>query len=640
MCSKHPNQALSNVLINHRQQGLCCQQCIYQDNLPLQQVVPLQQFLTLVRQEINNKINDIHEEKKITTQYEKLHMDVLKNIQQTFKQIQNFVFQQSYQQMKLNEDVYQAQTLIEQIEQRQITNRQAQDNVILLLEKSINYNGKQFELKSNNGKQFKDQLNNVILCYNQLQVMQSILQLQNNIEQIFKRLSQQKEFTNNYNNTQIIQQTTQVQKQKYEYTNAQQNQQYVPQQQYNQLSQTIQLNNSNQTTSPQNKQIEYSRQNTQSKNATQSSRSHSIENKQVQYLDQSQNYQTDRSLTPQSMKTDQSNKPYQFQSGLLFGEQLKRTINDKQQEQIRQQQNTSPSLISRSNLFPKTEKQYSIKAHDKRISQLQVGQLCIFTSSYDKLIRAWDKGNGKMIATLEGHTREIVNIKFKFDTLASCGQDKVIRVWKHHPRWQLIGNLKGHQGTITCLDFLNPKQLLSGSEDQSIKIWDLDKMLEIYSLKFDFGIYSLAIYNEKLFVGGDGILIVHQCPQLQQTNFIQLHESPILIILQTKLYIITIDREGIIKLLNQQSFQVIKELRDDYEISSALYIQQFNFLVIGLSTKNGEGKICFWSLDTFRKIKEIYDNGSGVGGLAWESPYLWSGHDNKRLESIKFLQQS
>lgn len=34
-------------------------------------------------------------------------------------------------------------------------------------------------------------------------------------------------------------------------------------------------------------------------------------------------------------------------------------------------------------------------------------------------------------------------------------------------------------------------------------------MLEIYSLKFDFGIYSLAIYNEKLFVGGDGILIVH-----------------------------------------------------------------------------------------------------------------------------------
>ena len=59
-------------------------------------------------------------------------------------------------------------------------------------------------------------------------------------------------------------------------------------------------------------------------------------------------------------------------------------------------------------------------------------------------------------------------------------------------------------------------------------------------------------------------------------------------------------------------------------------------LAVGLSTASGEGKICFYSLDTFRKIKEIYDNGSGVGGLAYRSPYLWSGHDNKRLECLKF----
>jgi len=59
-------------------------------------------------------------------------------------------------------------------------------------------------------------------------------------------------------------------------------------------------------------------------------------------------------------------------------------------------------------------------------------------------------------------------------------------------------------------------------------------------------------------------------------------------------------------------------------------------LVVGLSTTSGEGKICFWSLDTSRKIKEIYDNGSGVGGLMYEDSYLWSGHDNKRLECLKF----
>lgn len=45
---------------------------------------------------------------------------------------------------------------------------------------------------------------------------------------------------------------------------------------------------------------------------------------------------------------------------------------------------------------------------------------------------------------MEGHTREITHLKFKHETLASCGADKTIRIWKHHPRWQLIGNLKGH----------------------------------------------------------------------------------------------------------------------------------------------------------------------------------------------------
>jgi hypothetical protein len=43
-------------------------------------------------------------------------------------------------------------------------------------------------------------------------------------------------------------------------------------------------------------------------------------------------------------------------------------------------------------------------------------------------------------------------------------------------------------------------------------------------------------------------------------------------ILLTNVYLITIDREGIIKLSDRQTYQFIKELKDDYEISSAVYI--------------------------------------------------------------------
>jgi len=91
--------------------------------------------------------------------------------------------------------------------------------------------------------------------------------------------------------------------------------------------------------------------------------------------------------------------------------------------------------VSRSNLFPKYEKLYAIKAHDKRISSIQVGPLCVFTASYDRLIRTWDRQDGKLISTLEGHTKEILTMKYKYEILASGGVDKVIRIWRHHPRW-------------------------------------------------------------------------------------------------------------------------------------------------------------------------------------------------------------
>lgn len=71
-------------------------------------------------------------------------------------------------------------------------------------------------------------------------------------------------------------------------------------------------------------------------------------------------------------------------------------------------------------------------------------------------------------------------MKYKYDSLATGGVDRVIRIWRHHPRWQLIANLKGHTDHVTCLDFLNPKQLISGSEDRSIRVWDAEKQVELH----------------------------------------------------------------------------------------------------------------------------------------------------------------
>lgn len=69
---------------------------------------------------------------------------------------------------------------------------------------------------------------------------------------------------------------------------------------------------------------------------------------------------------------------------------------------------------------------------------------------------------------------------------------------------------------------------------------------------------------------------------------------------------------------DQAKMQVWRDFKDDYEISDIVYLQEYNFLICGLSSRSAEGKICLWSLDSFRKIKEFYENGSGAGALIWE----------------------
>ena len=53
-------------------------------------------------------------------------------------------------------------------------------------------------------------------------------------------------------------------------------------------------------------------------------------------------------------------------------------------------------------------------------------------------------------------------------------------------------------------------------------------------------------------------------------------------------------------------------------------------------TGGGGGKICIWRFDNFKKIKEIYDNGSGTEAIVFDESTLYSGHENKRIEAIKF----
>ena len=77
--------------------------------------------------------------------------------------------------------------------------------------------------------------------------------------------------------------------------------------------------------------------------------------------------------------------------------------------------------------------------------------------------------------------------------MASGSQDKSIKVWDLIERKELY-SLNGHTDIVWCLAVLKNNQLASGSRDKSIKIWDLKERKELFSLHgHTYNVFCLAL---------------------------------------------------------------------------------------------------------------------------------------------------
>jgi WD40 repeat protein/serine/threonine protein kinase len=146
-------------------------------------------------------------------------------------------------------------------------------------------------------------------------------------------------------------------------------------------------------------------------------------------------------------------------------------------------------------------------------------------------LKIWDKNNGSLIRTLHGHTGSIWGISYSPDgtQIASCSDDGTIRVWSAYmdyekiivrdagsmilsfnhggnmivsgsmgpdkdyiikiwstAEWKKLFELSGHSGRITSLRFSpDDKHLISGSDDNSIRVWDMNTVPPTVSMVLD-----------------------------------------------------------------------------------------------------------------------------------------------------------
>jgi len=193
----------------------------------------------------------------------------------------------------------------------------------------------------------------------------------------------------------------------------------------------------------------------------------------------------------------------------------------------------------------------TLQGHTERVCSLRFDQQILATASQDLTVRVWSTPTGEHLMTLSGHTGSIWCVDFAGGTLVSGAADQTARVWdletgkcigsitghgasiaslQYDPSLSLVvtasldktvkswdmrqaqrpctRTFTGHGGPVGCLQF-DSRKVLSGSADETVKVWDLGTGKCLSTLEQQSAVTCLRFVDHRLAVGTRSNLTIY-----------------------------------------------------------------------------------------------------------------------------------
>jgi len=280
----------------------------------------------------------------------------------------------------------------------------------------------------------------------------------------------------------------------------------------------------------------------------------------------------------------------------------------------------------------------TLKNHTEEVNALAIipSNENIVSGSYDKTIKVWNSTTYKLIATLTGHTNFVRSLAIirSNENIISGSDDKTIKIWNSRT-FQLIATLTGHTDWIRSLAIIpSSENIISCSDDKTIKIWNSHSyLLKLFrncnskisryssntNLEYLNKIYSLAIIpSSKNIVSGsdDKTIKVWNSTTLQLISTLTGHTDlvNVLAIIPSNENVVSGSNDRKIKIWNSTSFQLIETLMGHNNWIRSLAIIPSNENIVSCSD---DGIIKIWNSTTFQLIANLTGHSNWVNALAF-----------------------